>query len=91
MDETLSRPPADVTLGDLSAEVFKVLARYTAFPWPVLKTQAGRVGADPADLTVAQLQSLIELLASGVARFTSPHVGVEVRRELEVLAQMWPE
>jgi hypothetical protein len=91
MDANLSRPPADVTLGYLSAEVFSVLARFTAFPWPVLKTQAARQGADPANLTVAQLRPLIELLAAGVSRFTSPQSGVEVRRELERLVEMWPE
>jgi hypothetical protein len=89
MESNLTRPPADVELGDLSREVFGVLARFTAFPWPVLKTQAARQGVDPANLSVAQLRVLVEFLATGVARFTSPTSGEEVKRELEELVASW--
>lgn len=86
----LTRPPADVTLNELSAEVFSVLAGFTVFPWPVLKTQAARMDADPANLTVAQLQALIDGLAKGVSRFTSPQNGADVRSKLESLVKTWP-
>jgi hypothetical protein len=58
MDENLSRPPSNVSLGELSHAVWTLLAEFTAFPWPVLKTQAARQGVDGADLTVDQLRDL---------------------------------
>jgi hypothetical protein len=91
MDDNLTRMPGDVALGDLSREVFTVLARFTAFPWPVLKAQAARQGADPAQLSVDELRGLVELLARGVSRFTSPQTGEEVKRELEALVRTWPK
>jgi hypothetical protein len=90
MDENLSRPPSDVTLGELSHAVWTLLAEFTAFPWPVLKTQAARQGVDPADLRVEQLRELVPRLALGVARFTSPQIGKEVGLRLEALVRDWP-
>lgn len=90
MDENLSRPPSNVTLGELSHAVWTLLAEFTAFPWPVLKTQAARQGVDGADLTVDQLRELVPRLSMGVARFTSPQVGKEVERRLEALLRDWP-
>ena len=90
MDENLSRPPSNVTLGELSHAVWTLLAEFTAFPWPVLKTQAARQGVDPADLTVEELRELVPRLAMGVARFTSPQIGEQVERRLEELLREWP-
>lgn len=77
--------PPGVSLVPLSREVFQVLARHTAFPWPVLSTQCKRQGVDPGALTAADLRGLIPHLASGVARFTSPDRGEQVRVELLAL------
>ena len=90
MDERLIKPPPGVALGPLSAEVFATLAEYTAFPWPVLKTQAARHDFDPTNLTVAQLRVLVDLLADGVARFTSPGSGTKVRAALQELLARLP-
>jgi hypothetical protein len=83
MERALNRP-AD--LAGLSRQVFDVLARYTMFPWPVLKAQAERVRADPLRLTHADLDGpLLEHLAASVARFTSPAKGARAREELAAL------
>ncbi len=78
-------PPPGVELGPVSAEVFEILARYTVFPWPVLKSQAVRQKLDPEKLRLEDLPRVIDSLARGVERFTSPSVGVAVRRDLEAL------
>ncbi len=85
MEQSLIRPPRDVQLGELSAKVFDILARYTAFPWPVLKAQAYRMSAPPENLTPAQLAGLVEHLVRGVERFTSPETGSRVRADLDAL------
>jgi hypothetical protein len=81
----LTKLPPGVRLGPLSARVFAVLEKHTAFPWPVLVAQCKRHGVDPADLDAAALEGLIPMLARGVERFTSPQHGEEVFRELETL------
>jgi hypothetical protein len=90
MDERLIKPPPGVSLGPLSAEVFAILAEYTAFPWPVLKTQATRHDFDPTNLTAQQLRAIAGLLADGVARFTSPGSGAKVRDALQELLARLP-
>jgi len=85
MDDFLSRRPAGVELNALSERVFEVLVDFTAFPWPLLRTQAERVGADPAALGRTALARLVEPLASGVARFNTPEAGREVQLALERL------
>lgn len=83
MERGLTRPEG---LSDFSGQVFDVLARYTMFPWPVLKTQAERVGVDPARITPVHLDGpLLDYLAAGVARFTSSAKGDQVRGELAAL------
>ena len=89
MEQSLIKPPRDVELGELSAKVFDILARYTAFPWPVLKAQAHRKSAPPEDLTPAQLADLVEHLVRGVERFTSPETGLRVRADLEALLRAY--
>ncbi|MEM6993070.1 MAG: hypothetical protein AAF721_21335 [Myxococcota bacterium] len=79
-------PPDDVELNPFSREVFAVLAEYTAFPWPVLKTQAARAGVAPDKLTPQALGLIVERLAVGVERFTSPESGHAVRRRLLAMA-----
>ncbi len=73
------------TLSPLAERVLGVLRFYTAFSWPVLRAQCDRLSLSPATLNAAQLPPLIPLLAAGVARFTSPLKGEQVRRELELL------
>ena len=85
MDERLTKPPAGVDLGPVSARIFEVLAEHTAFPWPVMKTQAQRLGLDPANLTMTDLRALLDLLAVSVERFTSPRTGAKTREDLERL------
>ncbi|MEM6295856.1 MAG: hypothetical protein AAGA54_31580 [Myxococcota bacterium] len=87
MDELLVRLPEGVELSPVAEAAFKVLAQHTAFPWPVLKTQAKRLGFDAASLSVEQLGEMIELLAVGVERFTSPEAGEQVRTALRALTQ----
>lgn len=79
------RPPEDVSLGRLSQSIFDVLAAHTSFPWPVMQAQSRRVGADPANLTAADLAKLIEHLASAVGRFTSAEKAARVEQELRAL------
>jgi hypothetical protein len=87
MDSELTKPPAGVDLGPLSLRVFEVLAQHTVFPWPVMKTQAQRFGLDPANLTVDDLRSLLDVLAVSVERFTSPGTGAKTRADLVELLQ----
>jgi hypothetical protein len=87
MDTRLTKPPAGVTLGPLSARIFAVLAEHTAFPWPVMKTQAQRHGLDPANLTLADLRALLDVLAVSVERFTSPVTGAKTREDLARLLE----
>ena len=85
MDNFLSRRPAGIEFNTLSETVFELLSNYTAFPWPLLRTQAERRGADPAELRPTTLKELIGPLATGVARFNTPEAGREVQRALERL------
>jgi len=88
MDKGLIKPPAGVHLAPLSAAVFAILAQHTAFPWPVLKTQATRHKIDPAELSPEGLRIILEGLAAGVERFTSPGSGAKVRADLERLLEL---
>jgi hypothetical protein len=90
MDSELIKPPAGVTLGALSLRIFEVLAQHTAFPWPVMKTQAQRYGLDPENLTLEDLRSLLDVLAVSVERFTSPGTGAKTRADLERLLEDGP-
>ena len=58
--------PAHVRLTPLAEQVFAVLERYTAFPWPVLSTQCKRANVDPAALGPDGLRQFIPLLEAGV-------------------------
>lgn len=69
-------------LGPLAISVYEVLERYTAFPWPVLKSQCRKNGVDPTQLTPATLGAVIQDLALAVGRFNSMTSGLAVRREL---------
>ena len=82
MEERLVRPPKGVTLNPLSMRVFDLLSQFTAFPWPLLKTQAERIDCDPANLGHTALQRLIAPLAKGVARFNTPEAGEAVETAL---------
>ncbi len=63
------RPPG---LNELGGQVFDVLAAHTAFPWPILETQARRSSKDPFQLTRADLRELAPRLLEALARFASP-------------------
>jgi hypothetical protein len=73
-------------LSPLAAHMFDVLARYTVFPWPVLLTQCQRLRIDPGKLNAsAATKELVDNLATGVGRFTSPDKARKVQAELESL------
>lgn len=82
---SLAKLPEGVVLMPLSAKVFDVLARETAFPWAVMLAQCKRCGCDPTALTPSDLKTVLPLLSQGVARFTSPEKGERVRAELDHL------
>ncbi|MBL8679115.1 MAG: hypothetical protein JNK05_08105 [Myxococcales bacterium] len=77
--------PPGVTLNALSSAVFHALEEYTVFPWSVLSTQCKRIGIDPSNLTVIELERVSPLLAQGVARFTTPAHEVAVKAKLAAL------
>jgi hypothetical protein len=86
MAGSLTKPPEGVELNALSTRVFAILSKYTAFPWPILMTQAKRCGVDAARLTHADLHELVPHLAAGVERYTSPEKGAATRAELTLMA-----
>ena len=53
----LVRRPAG--LNELSGKVFDILAAHTAFPWPILETQAKRAKLDPLNLNRTELEELL--------------------------------
>lgn len=63
-------PPAG--LSPLSRQVFEVVARYTAFTWPILTAQCRRAGLDPMQLDKDGLLRIIPFIAEGVGAFTTP-------------------
>jgi len=87
MDEGLSRRPKGVEFNELSEGVFVILEQFTAFPWAIMAAQAKRIGATAHALTPADLNKLIELLAVGVGRYTSPEKEAGVREALTLLAR----
>jgi hypothetical protein len=86
---TLGAVPTDAQLGGLALQVFQVLAKYTAFPWPILQAQCERAGVKPETLSSKELNKVVSFLADGVARFSTPDKGEAVRRELKTLASEW--
>ena len=87
MDEGLSRRPKGVEFNELSESVFVILEQFTVFPWAIMAAQAKRIGATAQALTPADLTKLIELLAIGVGRYTSPEKEAGVREALTALAR----
>ncbi len=73
-------------MGPFSRSVFEVLARYTAFPWPILSAQCKRSGVDAMNLDSAGLAKIIPLVARGVGLFTTPEKAILVSAELARLA-----
>lgn len=69
----------------LSLRVHQVLAQYTAFPWPIMRSQCRRHGIDAQALTPATLGFVLRDLALGVARFRDSQAGVAAHRDLVVL------
>lgn len=74
-------------MGALSRSVFDVLARYTAFPWPILSAQCKRAGIDPMNLDGRGVAKIIPLVAEGVRLFTSPEKATLVTGELTRLTR----
>lgn len=70
MDKKLAARPDGVELNPLSGQVFETLARFTAFPWPVMLAQCKRVRVDPARLTPETLEAALPYIIQGVGRFT---------------------
>ena len=87
MAENLTNRPKGVTFNALSDEVFEILASYTAFPWAVLSAQSKRIGVDGAHLSPGDLKKLVDLLADGVGKFTSPEKRESVKAKLLALSQ----
>ena len=85
MELNSNKLPSGAIMSPLSREVFRILERYTVFPWPILAAQCKRAGTEPAHLDTARLPVLIPLLAAGVGRFTSPDKELAVKRELLAL------
>ncbi|MFO0575514.1 MAG: hypothetical protein U1A78_16085 [Polyangia bacterium] len=80
---SLKRPDG---LSGFAGQVFDVLARYTMFPWAVMKTQCERAGVDPYSLSAATLRrELLDNMTAGITRFTSQAKGARARADLEEL------
>jgi hypothetical protein len=75
-------------LSIFSKEVFDVVARYTAFPWPIISAQCRRANVDPVNLDGEGLRKVLDFIAEGVGYFTSPEKAMLVRRELALLARV---
>jgi hypothetical protein len=86
MELNSNKLPSGAVMSPLAREVFRILERYTVFPWPILAAQCKRAGTDPLHLDTVRLAVLIPLLAAGVGRFTSPEKESAVKRELLGLA-----
>lgn len=78
--------PEGLSLGPLSRQVFDVLADHTSFPWPIMRAQCKRVGADPENIRSSDLRALSGHLAEAVGRFTSAESREAVLRNLNALA-----
>jgi len=75
--------PSDLT--PFAQRVFDTLAKYTAFPWPIMLAQCRRADVEPATLQARDLHKVIDFMSEGVARFTSPEKGEALRAELRAL------
>ena len=75
--------PEDLT--PFSRSVFETLAKYTAFPWPIMMAQCRRVDVDPKTLDAKGLELVMQHLSDAVGRFTSPEQAVAVRADLMLL------
>ncbi len=82
MADALVKVTAPEGLGPLARSVFDVIARYTAFPWPILSAQCKRAGVDAMNLDGEGLAKIIPLVAQGVGLFTTPEKATLVRAEL---------
>lgn len=77
--------PDDLT--PFARTVFETLAKYTAFPWPIMMAQCKRADLDPKKLDARNLESVIHYLSDAVGRFTSPEKAAAVRADLAELVQ----
>jgi hypothetical protein len=77
-----SRPE---NLTPFASQVYDTLAKYTAFPWPIMMAQCRRAGLNPVTLTPGELEAVVEFMAEAVARFTSPDKGAAVLAEMRSL------
>lgn len=69
----------------LSESVVRILSDYTPLAWEVLETQCMRLQIDPYRIEARELEALLPYLRSGIARFTSPEKGTELRDRLRAL------
>ena len=86
MELKTGKLPSGLAMSPVAQDIFRVLDRYTAFPWPILAAQCKRAGVTPEHLGPVSLPQLIPLLAAGVGRFTSPDKEAAVKKELLGLA-----
>jgi len=88
-DENGGAPtPVPRDLSRLSEQVVRILSDYTPLPWEVLETQCMRLQVDPYRIEARELEGLLPYLRSGIARFTSPEKGTELRDRLRALIQL---
>ncbi len=78
-----SRPD---NLSPFAREVFDALAKYTAFPWPVMMAQCRRANVDPVSVSPRDLDAVCDFMAEAVGRFTSPEKAAAVRDDLRALS-----
>ena len=72
-------------LSPFARSVFEALAKYTAFPWPIMMAQCRRVDLDPKTLDAKGLASVLDHFSEAVGRFTSPEKAAAVRADLAAL------
>ncbi len=74
-------------LSPFARTVFETLAKYTAFPWPIMMAQCRRVDLDAKTLDSKGLAQVIDHFSEAVGRFTSPEKAAAVRADLAALAR----
>jgi len=72
-------------LSPFATRVFETLAKYTAFPWPMMMAQCARVDVDPRKLDASGLERALVHLIEAVARYSSPEKAAAVREDLTLL------
>jgi hypothetical protein len=77
---------APAGLSPFSRQVFDVMAKYTAFTWPILTAQCRRASVDPMHLDKESLLKVIPFITEGVGAFSTPEKASRVGAALWRLA-----